>query len=94
MKTVSAKQTIGEVLNVGGCEEISISDLAKKIIIEVKSKSKIIHTPYNIGYEHGFEDINRRIPDLTKIKDMVDWQPEQTINQIIQDSLVYLTRET
>lgn len=94
MKTVSAKQTIGEVLNVGGCEEISISDLAKKIIIEVNSKSKIVYTPYNIGYEHGFEDIKRRIPNLAKIKDMVDWQPEQRIDQIIQDCLVYLTKET
>jgi len=93
MKISAADQTIGEVINVGGIDEISIADLAKKIINELKSKSKIVYTPYNIGYEYGFEDVNRRLPDLTKIKKLIDWQPEQKLNQIIQDSIEYITKE-
>jgi len=80
-----AESTIGEVFNIGGIEEISINHLATKIIELTQSESRIIHVPYGKAYAIGFEDMERRVPDISKIKSFVGWRPQKDLNQIIID---------
>ncbi|CAN2171548.1 WcaG Nucleoside-diphosphate-sugar epimerases [Candidatus Nanopelagicaceae bacterium] len=75
--------TIGDYFNVGGVGEITVKELARKIIERTNSKSTINHIPYTDAYPAGFEDMQRRVPDITKIKKTIDWQPTHTIDSII-----------
>jgi hypothetical protein len=68
----SNDKTIGEVFNIGGREELNITDLAKKIINLTQSISTITYTPYEDAYAMGYEDMARRVPDLTKIKKYIE----------------------
>ena len=75
--------TIGDYFNVGGTGEITIKELAEKIIKQTKSNSTIKHIPYTDAYPAGFEDMQRRVPDITKIKKTINWQPTHTLDSII-----------
>jgi UDP-glucose 4-epimerase len=77
--------TIGEVYNIGGVGETSIKQLADKIIERTKSTSTITYTPYDQAYTSGYEDMQRRVPDITKIKNAIGWSPENTLDSIIDD---------
>ncbi len=77
--------TIGEVFNVGGNGEITIKELAEKVIAVTKSQSVITYTPYSDAYPAGFEDIQRRVPDITKISKRIGWAPTQDLEAIIKD---------
>jgi UDP-glucose 4-epimerase len=76
---------IGEVFNVGGEGEISIRDLAIRIIKTTGSKSTIEYLPYDMAYPAGFEDIQRRVPDISKIRRMIGWKPSRNLETIIED---------
>ncbi len=80
--------TIGEVLNVGGIEEVSILDLAKRIIDQLDSKSTVEITQYSDAYSTGFEDMERRVPDISKIKNLLGWKPVLNLETIIKDILI------
>jgi UDP-glucose 4-epimerase len=77
--------TIGEVFNVGGSGEVSIKQLAEKVIATTKSQSVITYTPYTDAYPAGFEDIQRRVPDISKIKQAIGWVPTKDLETIIKD---------
>lgn len=77
--------TIGKVINIGNDFEISINDLAKKIIIETNSSSDIVYVPYIEAYGDGFEDMERRVPNIQLINQLVDWKPERSLSTIIRD---------
>jgi len=77
--------TIGKVINIGNNFEISINDLAKKIILETGSMSEIMYVPYAEAYGDGFEDMERRVPNIDLIKDLVDWQPKRDLSTMIAD---------
>jgi UDP-glucose 4-epimerase len=77
--------TIGEVFNVGGNGEVSIKQLAEKVIATTNSQSVITYTPYTDAYPAGFEDIQRRVPDLSKIKQAIGWAPTKDLEAIIKD---------
>jgi len=77
--------TIGEVYNIGGLGETTIKQLAEKIIALTKSTSAITYTPYDQAYTAGYEDMQRRVPDITKIKNAIGWTPENTLDSIIDD---------
>ena len=77
--------TIGEVYNIGGVGETTIKQLAEKIIERTKSSSTITYTPYDQAYTAGYEDMQRRVPDITKIKSAIGWSPENTLDSIIGD---------
>jgi UDP-glucose 4-epimerase len=77
--------TIGEVYNIGGVGESTIKQLAEKIIERTKSNSTITYTPYDQAYTAGYEDMQRRVPDITKIKNAIGWSPENTLDSIIDD---------
>ena len=80
-----SSSAIGEVFNVGGKGEISILDLAKLIVERTNSKSEIIFTEYENAYSVGFEDIERRVPDISKIKKLTGWEPKINLQTIIDD---------
>jgi UDP-glucose 4-epimerase len=77
--------TIGDVYNVGGIGEVSIKELAEKVIAITGSKSTITYTSYSDAYPAGFEDIQRRVPDISKIKSAISWSPTKDLHQIISD---------
>ena len=77
--------TIGEVYNIGGVGETTIKQLAEKIIESTKSTSAITYTPYDQAYTAGYEDMQRRVPDITKINSAIGWSPENTLDSIIAD---------
>jgi len=81
----SNNKTIGEVFNIGGKDEISILDLAKRIIEQTNSKSKITFTDYQDAYATGFEDMVRRVPDVSKITNFTGWQANLELSTIIDD---------
>ena len=82
---MDSDKAIGEVFNVGNNEQISIMDLAKKVIVVTGSTSKIEMLSYEKAYPVGFEDMERRVPDISKIKRVLGWQPEIGLEQIIKD---------
>ena len=90
---MSDNSTIGEVYNVGGVGEISMNDLAKKIIEITGSTSSISHIPYSDAYPVGYEDMMRRVPNINKIKAKIGWVPEKSLDEIILDVSNYLKTE-
>ncbi len=77
--------TIGEVFNVGGTGETTIQQLAEKVIFQTKSKSIISYTPYSEAYPPGYEDMQRRVPDTSKLQKHLLWKPEHNLESIIRD---------
>jgi len=75
--------TIGDYFNVGGMGETTITELAKRIIERTQSRSTIQYIPYADAYPAGFEDMQRRVPDITKIKNSIGWQPSHNLDSII-----------
>ncbi len=88
---VGTETTINEVYNVGGTGEISIKQLAETIIRQTNSKSTIEYIPYEKAYAPGFEDMQRRVPDISKIKEAIKWQPHRDLTQIISDVAQHIT---
>ena len=87
-----AKNTVGKAINIGNDFEISINDLAKRIILETGSKSEIIYVPYKEAYGDGFEDMERRVPNLELVNQLVGWKPERDLSSIIRDIAAEMNR--
>jgi len=84
-KIAATDATIGEVYNVGGRGEITIKALAETVIDTTRSQSVITYTSYTDAYPAGFEDIQRRVPDISKIKQAIGWVPSKDLEAIIKD---------
>jgi len=80
-----SEKSVGKVVNIGNRAEISINDLAKKIIFETESKSEMHYIPYAEAYGNGFEDMERRVPNIDLIKSLVGWSPQRDLSTIISD---------
>ena len=76
-------RAVGDILNIGNPEEISILELAKRVKAITGSSSDIVKVPYDEAYEAGFEDMPRRVPDVTKIRDLIGWSPELRLSDIL-----------
>jgi len=74
----------GEIFNVGSTEEISILELAKKVKQMTRSNSEIVLVPYDEAYESGFEDMARRVPDISKVHKLLGWQPTSKLDEILE----------
>src|SRR6266436_386497 len=83
MKLMDDESAVGEVFNVGSNQEITILDLARKVKELTNSKSEITFVPYDEAYEEGFEDMPRRIPDVSKVNGRVGFQPEKSLDGIL-----------
>jgi UDP-glucose 4-epimerase len=82
---MDSDKAVGQVFNVGNNSQISIMELAKKVIEITGSKSSIEKIAYEKAYPEGFEDMQRRVPDISKIKQALGWEPEINLDQIITD---------
>ena len=82
---MDSDQAVGQVFNIGNSEQISIMALAQKVIAVTGSKSKIEKIAYEQAYPQGFEDMQRRVPDISKIDKILGWQPQINLEQIIKD---------
>ena len=90
MALMTEPKAIGEVINIGNIEEVSILGLAEKVKAMAGSSSAIKLIPYDEAYESGFEDMPRRLPDLTKIRRMIGYEPTHTLESILKDVIEYV----
>jgi UDP-glucose 4-epimerase len=89
---VNHAEAVGQVFNIGNNKEISIEALAKRIREKTSSGSEIVYIPYDQAYEEGFEDMLRRVPDITKINRLIGFAPEAGIEEIIDSVIDYYKR--
>jgi len=90
LAVIDSNATLGEVFNIGNDEEITIQDLATEVIELTNSKSTIEKVLYEKAYAPGFEDMQRRVPDISKIKRTVGWSPKLSLESIITDIAAHL----
>ena len=83
MRLVGEPKAIGQVFNIGNGEEISIGHLAERIKQMTNSSSPIVAIPYEEAYEAGFEDMPRRVPDITKVRELIGYEPRVQLDEIL-----------
>ncbi len=93
VRLMDEPKAVGEVINVGNTGEVTIRELAEKIKAATGSDSPIVTIPYDEAYEAGFEDMPRRVPDLTKIRTMIGYEPTVALDEIIE-RVIASTRAT
>mgnify|MGYP001245218746 FL=1 len=79
----------GRVYNIGGTEEVSIQELAERVVEMTESDSQIIKVPYSEAYAPGFEDMERRVPDTERIHELLGWKPKRGLREILSDVISY-----
>jgi UDP-glucose 4-epimerase len=82
-------EAVGQVFNIGSNEEVSIMQLAERVRDLTGSKSEIVTVPYDEAYEEGFEDMPRRVPDISKIGALVGFEPTVSLDEILQSVVEY-----
>jgi len=85
---------VGEVFNIGSTQEVTIETLARRTIELSGSSSKIVFVPYDQAYEAGFEDMRRRVPDISKVKKLIGWTPQIDLDGILRSVIDHLRHET
>ena len=93
MKLVNEPKAVGQVFNIGNKEEVTILKLAEIVKSLTGSASPIEFVPYDKAYEEGFEDMPRRVPDLTKVSQLVGYEPKVQLNEIITKVIDYFRTE-
>jgi UDP-glucose 4-epimerase len=86
---IDEPKAVGEIFNIGGESEISMNELARRIKSITGSASPISHVPYNEAFQEGFEDMERRVPDITKIKDLIGYRNTHTLDDILAKVVEY-----
>lgn len=89
IKLAQCQDAYGSVINVGSEEEISIEDLAKTVIKMTGSQSQLTYLSYEQAYTQGFDDMRRRVPDLSRVKHLLGYQPKYDLAGVIQNTLDY-----
>lgn len=84
VRLIEHPEAYGRVFNVGGTEEISIEELAQKVVVLTGAASKLRYVPYEEAYEEGFEDMQRRVPDITRVHDLIAFEPTVPLDDIIR----------
>jgi UDP-glucose 4-epimerase len=82
---VDSDRCYGQVFNIGNTSEITIGNLARQVKEMCQSKSEIVFLPYEEAYEQGFEDMRRRVPDISKIEGAIGWKPTIALPQVLKD---------
>jgi UDP-glucose 4-epimerase len=90
-RLVQEPRAIGRVFNVGNAHEISIRDLAERVKALTGSTSEIVTIPYDQAYEAGFEDMPRRVPDTSRIHDLIGYEPKVQLDEILEKVIDYFT---
>jgi UDP-glucose 4-epimerase len=81
---INEPRAVGQVFNIGNGHEITIGDLAAKIKAMTGSRSEIVTIPYDQAYEAGFEDMPRRVPDISRIRALVGYEPTVQLDETLQ----------
>ena len=87
LRVLDNRRAVGSVFNVGSTEEITILELAKAIVEKTSSSSEIQLVPYDEAYQEGFEDMRRRVPDVSKIEALTGWRPRHTLHDILTHTI-------
>lgn len=90
LKVFFDDKALGHAFNIGGEEEVTMTQLAERVIAVTKSSSSIEYVPYSQAYPQGFEETMRRVPDTTKIRTMTGWKPQYSLDAIIEDIAKHL----
>jgi UDP-glucose 4-epimerase len=90
---VDEPRAVGQVFNIGNTNEITIGDLAEKVKRLTGSASEIVRIPYDEAYEFGFEDMPRRVPDITKIRQLVGYEPTVELDEILSRVVEYFRQQ-
>ena len=90
---INEPEAIGQVFNIGNGREITIADLAEKVKAMTGSTSAIVRIPYDVAYESGFEDMPRRVPDITKIRELVGYEPSVELDEILHRVIEYFRQQ-
>jgi UDP-glucose 4-epimerase len=93
LKLIVEPRAVGQVINIGTAEEVTISDLAERVRTLTGSQSPIKLIPYHEAYESGFEDMPRRLPDLVKITQLIGYRTVHTLDDILDDVVEYLRKK-
>jgi UDP-glucose 4-epimerase len=94
IRLAEVKGAVGEVFNIGNdSEEITIMDLARRVQARTGTKSEIVLVPYDTAYEEGFEDMQRRVPDLSKIRSLIGYEPRVQLDEILERVIAYFTSD-
>lgn len=94
LRLVATDSAVGEVVNIGTDQEISIEDLAHRVKLRTNSSSRIDYIPYDQAYEQGFEDMQRRVPSLEKLEQLVSFRPATPLNEIIDRVVAFFQKKT
>jgi len=86
-------EAVGEVFNIGSNEEVSIVEVARRVKELTDSKSEIVFVPYDEAYEEGFEDMPRRVPDITKVHNLVGFEPKERLDGILEKVIAHHSRQ-
>jgi UDP-glucose 4-epimerase len=93
IRLIESPKAVGEVYNIGNVREVTILELAEKVKSLTGSDSRIVFTPYDQAYEEGFEDMRRRVPDLSKIHNLIAYQPTVDLDEILESVIDYQRSE-
>jgi nucleoside-diphosphate-sugar epimerase len=93
MKLVNEPRAVGQVINIGNTEEVTIEYLAQRVRELSGSKSAIKYVPYEEAYESGFEDMPRRVPDLAKVRALIGYEPRHSLDAILSQVIEYFRRK-
>ena len=93
LKLVAEPKAIGQVINIGNMQEVTMTQLAERVRDLSGSKSIIKHIPYDEAYESGFEDMPRRVPDLTRVKGLIGYEPKHDLDDILVQVIDHFRRK-
>ena len=93
LKLVGEPAAVGQVINIGNTEEVSMRELAERVRELSGSTSPVTFVPYDQAYEAGFEDMPRRVPDLTKVRAMIGYEPRHSLNDILVQVIEYFRKK-
>jgi UDP-glucose 4-epimerase len=89
MNLMENNNAVGQVFNIGSNQEITILELAERVKRLTQSDSEIVFVPYDEAYEEGFEDMPRRVPDISKVSELVGFRPQMTLDGILESVIDY-----
>lgn len=92
-KLLALPEARGQIYNIGSTEEVTIIELAERVQKATGGKSKIVHIPYEEAYVEGFDDMRRRLPDLTKANKAIGYAPKRNLDDILRDVIAEIERE-
>ena len=93
-KLIENEQSFGRVFNIGGTEEVSIINLARRIVDAANSSSEIKLVPYHVAFGKDFEDMQRRVPSIEKLRGLIGFEPKTPLDAILTEVIAFMSKRT